>query len=186
MAATSANKKRRPMWQWILVGAGGLAGLVLLIAGVGLLLPQGHVAARRIALRQKPDAVWDVIADFEQSASWRKDLKSVTRQPNRDDRPVWTEDGSNGPMTLERVETARPTRLVTRIADESLPFGGRWIFDIEETADGCRVTITEEGEIYNPIFRCLARFVFGYTSTLESYLKSLGGKFGEDVSPAAP
>lgn len=66
-------------------------------------------------------------------------------------RPVWTEDGGNGPMTLERIEAAR-----------------------------------EEGEIYNPIFRCLARFVFGYTSSLESYLKSLGGKFGEEVTPTAP
>lgn len=174
------------MLQWLLVGVGGLAGLVLLIAGIGLMLPQGHVTARRITLRQKPDVVWDVIADFEQAASWRKDLKSVRREPDRDGRPVWTEDGSNGPMMLERIEAARPTRLVTRIADENLPFGGRWVFEIEPAAEGCRVTITEEGEIYNPIFRSLARFVFGYTSSLESYLKSLGGKFGESVTPEAP
>ena len=42
-------------------------------------------------------------------------------------------------------------------------------------------TITENGEIYNPFFRFMARFVFGYTATMETYLKALGKKFGEDA-----
>jgi hypothetical protein len=174
------------MWQWALIAVGGLAGLVLLIALIGWMLPQSHVAARRIELKQPPEAVWDVIADFEHGPTWRKGLKSIRREADRDGRPVWTEDGSDGAIMLERVEATRPTRLVTRIADESLPFGGRWVFEIEPVVGGCRVTITEEGEIYNPIFRCLARFVFGYAGSLESYLKSLGGKFGQDVSPTPP
>ena len=32
------------------------------------------------------------------------------------------------------------------------------------------MTITERGEIYNVIFRALSKFVFGYTSTMESCL----------------
>ncbi len=43
------------------------------------------------------------------------------------------------------------------------------------------VTITENGEIYNPFFRFMARFVFGYTVTMETYLKALGKKFSEDA-----
>ena len=42
-----------------------------------------------------------------------------------------------------------------------------------------RVTLTEAGEIYNPIFRFMARFVFGYSGTIEAYLKALHAKFGE-------
>ena len=30
------------------------------------------------------------------------------------------------------------------------------------------MTITERGEIYNVVFRTLAKFVFGYTSTMEA------------------
>jgi hypothetical protein len=42
--------------------------------------------------------------------------------------------------------------------------------------------ITEDGYVSNPLFRFMARFVFGYTSTVDSYMKSLGEKFGEQVT----
>ena len=50
--------------------------------------------------------------------------------------------------------------------------------EIVPTPKGSRLTITERGEIYNPIFRTLARFVFGYSSTLESCLKAVEKKLG--------
>ena len=39
--------------------------------------------------------------------------------------------------------------------------------------------IREDGEIYNPLFRFLARFAFGYNGTIDTYLKSMAKKFGE-------
>jgi hypothetical protein len=41
------------------------------------------------------------------------------------------------------------------------------------TATGSRVTITERGEIYNPIFRFVARFFLGYTATMDAALQAL-------------
>ncbi len=76
-----------------------------------------------------------------------------------------------------------PARLVTRIADERLPYGGTWTYEVEEDAGGSRVTITEDGEIYNPIFRVVSRFFLGYHATQRSYLRALGAKFGETVEP---
>ena len=65
------------------------------------------------------------------------------------------------------VEHARPpSPFVTRIADPDQPFGGT-DFDIAPDAGGTRLTITERGEVYNPIFRFMARVVFGYTGTME-------------------
>ena len=78
-----------------------------------------------------------------------------------------------------------PHRLVSQIVDNK-SFGGTWTYEITPTAGGCEFTITERGEIYNPIFRVFARFVFSYTATMETYLKQLGAKFGEDVEPTAP
>jgi hypothetical protein len=37
-----------------------------------------------------------------------------------------------------------------------------------------RVTIVEDGKIYNPFFRFMAHYVFGYTQTMQSYLRDLG------------
>ena len=66
-----------------------------------------------------------------------------------------------------------PRRLVTRIADEDLPFGGTWTYRLEPDGGGTRVTITEDGEVYNPVFRFVSRFVMGHDATLRTYLDDL-------------
>jgi hypothetical protein len=69
------------------------------------------------------------------------------------------------------AEASPPTRFVTKIDDPGQPFGGTWTFEIAPLGDArARLTLTERGEIYNPIFRFMARFVFGYTATLDSFL----------------
>ena len=75
----------------------------------------------------------------------------------------------------EIVEQAPPSRLVTRVAD-GLPYGGTWTFELAPEGGGTRLTITEHGEVYNPIFRVLARFVFGHAATMEAYLEDLAAR----------
>jgi len=43
------------------------------------------------------------------------------------------------------------------------------------------VTVTENGEITSPFFRFMARFVFGYAGTIESYLRGLAEHYGEEA-----
>lgn len=85
-------------------------------------------------------------------------------------------------IAFELLEATPPRRLATRIADKSLPFGGTWTFEIAPEGVGSEVRITEDGEIYNVIFRFMARFIFGYTTSIETYLRDLGAKFGEPVA----
>jgi len=35
------------------------------------------------------------------------------------------------------------------------------------------VAITEDGEVYNPFFRFMSRFVFGHAATLDEFVKNL-------------
>jgi uncharacterized protein YndB with AHSA1/START domain len=171
---------------WIAYIAGGLVALVLVITIAGALLPKGHTATRRATFRQPATAVWSAITEIEKFPTWRRDLSSVERLPDREGRPVWREKGRNGTMTLEQVEAQAPRRFVGRIADKNLPFGGTWTYELSEADGATTLAITEDGEIYNPIFRFLARFVFGYATTLENYLKDLGRKFGEVSKPGGP
>jgi hypothetical protein len=83
------------------------------------------------------------------------------------------EDGTNGPILFEITEKVPPRRFVTRIADKSLPFGGRWVYEVAPTATGSSLTITEEGEVYNPVFRFVSRYVMGHTATIDSYLQAV-------------
>ena len=54
-----------------------------------------------------------------------------------------------------------------------------WTFELAADADGTRVTLTERGEVDNPIFRFLSRFVFGQTGTIDSCLRALEAKFAQ-------
>ena len=104
--------------------------------------------------------------------------------------PSATAAGSGGRKTrttrrsiYELVEAVPPERLVVRIASQGLPFSGAWTFLISPIAGGgSELRIDEDGEIYNVIFRFLARFFFGYTASIEGYLRDLGVKFDETVA----
>ena len=85
-------------------------------------------------------------------------------------------------MTFEAETAEQPRHQVTRIADKGLPFGGSWDYLIVPDGSGSRITITEHGEIYNPIFRVVSR-AMGYTSTLDAYLESLAAKLGDKYTP---
>ena len=172
----------RRVLRWALVLAAVLVALLVLVAAAGMVLPQGHVAVVTAEYRQSPDAVWAVMTDFQEAPSWREGVDRMERLPDRKGRPVWRESGPRGGMAFEVTETEPPRRLVTTIVGD-LPFGGRWIHEVEPTDAGSRVTITEEGEVYNPLFRFMSRFVFGHDATARGYLRSLGRRFGEEVEP---
>jgi uncharacterized protein YndB with AHSA1/START domain len=167
--------------KWILVIGVTIAGILALAALVGSRLPRSHRATREQTLAASPEAIWIAITDVEAFPSWR-DIKTAQRLPDRDGRPVWVEEGRSGKMTLavERMEV--PSLLVARIADRGLPFGGTWTYEITPIAGGTRVRITEDGEIYNPLFRFMARFIFGYEGTIASYMAALEKRFPPDVS----
>ncbi len=166
---------------WLLIAIGVLAGLGLTATLIGSLLPVDHIATRSLKLRQAPQTVWQTITDYPGQTQWRADLQRVERLPDRNGHEVWLEEYGRGmKIPLETIEAAPPQRLVRLIADDELAFGGTWEYTIAPAADGaCQLTITERGKITNPLFRFLSRFVFGYTATIETYLKSLAGKFGE-------
>jgi uncharacterized protein YndB with AHSA1/START domain len=173
------------MRKWIAIGVGGVAALVLFVVGVGLLLPRNHVAASSLELAVSRDSVWTLIRDFGSYPTWWPDAAAMDRLPDRSGHEVWGQRDKYGEVVpLEIVEVTAPERLVARIAGESLPFGGTWTYELTGTeSGGVTLTITERGEITNPVFRTMARFVFGYHATLDSYLESVARRFGSTAAP---
>ena len=135
--------------RWILWIVVSLIALVGVIALIGYFLPVAHEASRSAEFNTPPETVYALISDLKNYSTW------------------WPENET----TVEVVEAVPPQKFVTRIVGESA-FGGTWTWVIEQTATGSRATITERGEIYNPIFRTLATYVFGLTSTMESCLEA--------------
>jgi hypothetical protein len=131
---------------WIVVSLIAIVGVVAL---VGFFLPVTHEVSRSTEFNKSPAEVFALISDWPNYRQW------------------WPENETK----VAVVESVPPTRFVTKIVDETA-FGGTWTMEITPTASGSRLTITERGEIYNLVFRALARFVFGYTSTMESCLSA--------------
>jgi hypothetical protein len=166
--------------KWVFLAGGALVLLAAIVALIGAMLPREHHASRQARYRQKPEAIYFTLAG---PVDWRSDIKASGNLPDRDGRKRWWEQDSHGhKITYELMEDKMPSRRVTRIAEKNLPFGGTWTIDISPTAEGSVVRITEDGEIYNPIFRFMARFFFGYTATIEGFLRDLGHRFGELTS----
>lgn len=153
-------------------------GLVVVVLAVGYSLPVEHRVARQVTVRASPDAVFSAITTPANFPSWRTKVTSVEMVTSPKGLTSYRELGSDGPILYEVDESVRPSRLVTRIADTSLPFGGTWTFELSPTADGTTVRITEEGAVYNPLFRFVSRFVMGHHATIDGYLTDLGTRFG--------
>ena len=166
--------------KWVYFADGGLILLGAIVALIGAMIPPDHHASRQARYRQKPEAIYFALAG---PVDWRSDIKAFGNLPDRDGRKQWWEQDSHGQkITYELVEDKMPSRRVTRIAEKNLPFGGTWTIEISPTSEGSVVRITEDGEIYNVIFRFAARFFFGYTASIEGCLRDLGHRFGELTS----
>ena len=172
--------------KWVLIVVGCIAGLIALLALIGLFVPREHRATSTVVLHQPPDSVWKVVRDFSGITAWWPEIKSSERLPDRNGQEVWRQKMSGFDVPLVITESAPPWRLVTTIdAGSGAAFGGTWTYELtpDSAAEGTRISVTEAGWIGNPIFRTLSRFVFGYYGTLDGYLKALGKRFGETVEP---
>jgi hypothetical protein len=165
--------------KWILWIFVALAGTLILITLIGYLLPKEHTVTREARFHQPPEVIWKTITDIDAMPAWRQGLKSVKHLPDQNGLPAWIETLDSGIIPLETVASQPPLKLVVRIADPNLPFGGTWTYEITPLPSGSNLRIREDGEIYNPVFRFLARFLFGYSGTIEAYQKSMAKKFGE-------
>ena len=165
--------------KYALIVLAALVALVLLVVAVGAMLPVKHRASRQIKLHQPAEKVFAAINDPASFPSWRSKVKKVEILPDRNGHRVFRETGGDGEILLEVDSVVANQRLVTRIADPSLPFGGKWTYELLPDGDSTTIRITEDGEVYNPLFRFVSRFVIGHHSTIDQYLRDLAKKFGE-------
>lgn len=171
--------------RWVLGIAGLLVLVILVVCAIGYMLPKSHVASVSARYAATPDSIWTSLTDVSAFPKWRPGVSRVELLPDENGQRGWREIGKHDAVTYRVVESVPTRLLVTRIADKNLPYGGSWTYELTPDGSGTRLTITENGEVYNPIFRFISRFVLGYTGTMEGVLRALASKHGEAVSPKA-
>lgn len=163
----------------LLIVVAGIVLIILIIVVGGLLLPKEHVASRSASFRATPEQLFSLIAGPQ---GWRPDVLRYEAVPNSNGRELVRETTQNGEtITYELLDRVPPTSIKRRIATENLPYSGSWTFSLQPNSGVTVVRITEDGEVYNPVFRFLSRFVFGHTHTLDVYLQALGKAIGQKV-----
>lgn len=152
-----------------------LLAIVVLIISIGYALPDEHVASRDALIDAPPARVFSAIVTVAEYPQWREDVsrvETISTTPLR-----WKEHTGGDVITFEASDLRVPVRMVSTIADPDLPFGGSWTFELTPEGSSTRVRITERGEVYNPVFRFMSRFVFGHTAGIQAFLNALQRRF---------
>jgi hypothetical protein len=157
----------------------GVILLVIAVAVIGSLLPRRHVVSRSASYRAKPDQLFRLIAGPQ---NWRSDVVHCEAVPDANGRELMRETTRDGNTVLyETLDRVHDRSMKRRIATPNLPYSGSWTYSLQPSGELTVVRITEDGEVYNPVFRFMSRFVFGYTHTMDAYLRALGKTTGQDV-----
>lgn len=165
----------------------GIVVVLVLVAGIvaliGSRLPREHVASRSILLHRSPQDVYSVVRDFGSAPKWRSDVKQMDVDAKQGGPVYFREVGKNGTINYELTEDVPAQRMVTRIRDTNLGYSGQWTYTFAPENGSTRLTIREDGEVSNVLFRFMSRYVFGQTATIDGHLTSLAKHFGEETVP---
>ena len=159
--------------RWLIYLGLAVVAIPVIVVMVGAALPKAHVVSATVQFRASPSEIFAIIAG---PSTWR----GVKYEPLSQTPLQWRETDSSGDaITYERVETIEPQLIVNRIADPKLPFGGSWTYEIKPNGTGTELTITENGEVYNPLFRFVSRFIMGHTASIKKYVVDLKSRLKE-------
>lgn len=159
--------------KWVLIIVGIIICLIAIIYIIGMLLPVKHSATIRDTVSANVDEVWNRLTDVSKFSTWRKNINSITVTNDSE----WIEVSGNDKIPMRFKEKVEGKRLVGAINSKDLPFGGEWLFELQPEGNHTLVTITENGEVYNPIFRFMSKFVMGHEATLKKYMSDLKASF---------
>lgn len=163
--------------KYLLIVLAVFALLVIAIVVIGAMLPKRHTATRMAFLKATPEQVFALISGPQ---DWRTDLQEYKFFEEKGHRMIRETDKHGQTIIYEIVKSQPPTLLKRTIADKNLPFGGSWTWNVRPSSDGSIVAIIEDGEVYNPIFRFVSRFVMGHTRTMDNYLAMLSSALQRD------
>jgi hypothetical protein len=155
--------------------------IVLTVLVIGLMQPAKHSVTRSIHLKQTPESVFAVLDDRTNLPTWSSGIAKVELLPDRDGKSTarYTLKWGGMQMIVTQLERTPPYRLVTGMSQDGGPSFGTWTYEIRPETDGCRVALTEDGELKNPLYRVMAR-MRGLDANIVQTLRDLAKKFGEN------
>ncbi len=167
------------MSRYLVMAVVGLVVVLAMVLLVGSYLPVKHQATREATYRATPAQLFALIRNVDDYPSWQKSVSKVEVLPVVEGKQRFRETNNGQAITYELGDIVPDKRMVSRIVDDKLPFGGSWTYELTpgQSANTTTLRITENGEVYNPIFRFVSRFVMGHTATIDKYLEAVATRY---------
>jgi len=158
---------------------GVLVVSVAVVYMIGLLMPVKHHASVSRQFPVEKNILWQILTDYRRHANWRRDIVACDKVSEADTiNEVWQESDSHGNVIrYESRDVVKEQTLKRVIISKHLAFGGSWTFDLAQHQTYPQalstLTITENGEVYNPMFRFIGKYVFGFDTSMRRFLEDL-------------
>jgi hypothetical protein len=158
--------------KWVVILILVVLAVIAVVYLIGYSMPVKHKASITLKLKAPPEEVWNILTDYKSYPTWRSGLENVESP----DAKHWTEFSKHGTIQYEAEVFQPHDFFVTRIKNKDLPFGGSWSYELRREGSGTLLQITENGEIYNPIFRFMSKYMIGHEITLKEYAMDISRK----------
>ncbi|MEM6990225.1 MAG: SRPBCC domain-containing protein [Myxococcota bacterium] len=151
-----------------------LGGLALVIGGLaiyGMTLPREHEVSLTVQVAPPPAEVFAILVDVEQYTCWRPGVSSVEVRSH--DPLRFVTDGEDDTLPFAVVESVPDRKLVVKIDDESMPWGGAWTYELAPAEAGTTVTITERGWVDNVVLRGMVNLLMDPSASIRQFQADL-------------
>ena len=153
---------------------------VVVVLTMGALQPRNHTASATVVVSAPQAVVWQRIEDVQTQPNWRSGLTAVKILPPQDGHTCWEETSSFGKMPLCEVLANAPSTRIVRIADQNLPYGGLWTYELAPVdANSTSLKITENGFTNGWLFRFVGHYIFHEDTQIKQYEADLQRSIGK-------
>lgn len=171
------------MKKLLLIIPGGLAVLLLVLFGIGFMLPERYDEKVSVTFTSPPEKVWAAISDYETHPMTGTQRKSTQKQPDEGGLPVWVEDLGATKVTVRTLSATAPTYMRRSMVDAVVRMAVDCEFRIEPVNGGTRVvatsrTIVPTGDWRAPLFRVTLK-MGGGEKGFRDYWSSVAKTLGE-------
>jgi len=149
---------------WILFVMGAMAAAVIALLVGGLATPRAYTVTRTAMLRATSEQIGRALRSI------------IVDNPQLELRDTEPEALSAGMMSA---------RLTARLIADDQSDAGEWTWTLAPEGDATRVTLTERGDIANPIARFVRAHVSGYHRAIERQLQELEAQVPSMTGPSA-
>lgn len=147
--------------------------IVVVIMGLGYILPDSRTVKTTSIIDAEPARVYEIVADVDKQRDWRSDVQSIQVE-SHDDLRTWTVVTPEG-ISIHYREKAKQTNERYEVEFESLEAGrGGWVSLFEPVGDDrTKLTCIQTMVIPNPFMRVFSYLVMNSEAQMDAYLQDL-------------